>query len=352
MTCYKPLIRVEDLTKWEKAQDGHKYHPAKIISTDKLEQYWTTFTMGHYKYEQINCGNCIGCRIDYSREWANRGYLESLSYKNNYFVTLTYDDEHKPCEEELTTSEGITYTDMDGIEWNGILVPKDLQLFMKRLRSNMTRKYGQKTPIRFMACGEYGSKTKSPHYHLILYNLQLPADSFYNPRVNWENNIYYQNHIIEEAWTEGISNIAEACWETIAYTARYITKKINGEASEDYYAMQGQIKEFFRVSNRPGIGKQYYEENKDKIYKNDQIMIRNNKGVHYIKPPNYYDMLFKKENPAEFEKIQKKRKKENIDQLKIKGQQTSLTLWEQLQVEEETKKQKTSALKRNFEREL
>lgn len=352
MTCYKPLIRVADLTKWETAKDGHRFHPAKVISTDRLENYWQTFSMGHYKYEQINCGNCIGCRIDKSREWANRGYLESLYYNQNYFVTLTYDDNHKPYVDEITTSEGITYTDQDGIEWNGILKLEDLQNFMKRLRSKMARKYKQKTRIRMMACGEYGTEKQRPHYHLIIFNLQLPADSFYNPRVNWENNIYYQNKIIEECWTDGISNIAEANWETMAYTARYITKKINGNQSEDLYAMKGQRKEFFVASNRPGIANKYYEQNKEKIYKNDQIMIQNNKGVHYVKPPDYFDKLYKAENPKAYEQLQKRRKKENLDKLKLKQQQTSLTTWEQLQVEEETKKQKTSALKRNFEREL
>lgn len=351
MTCYKPMIRVEDRTKWETALDGHKYHPAKIISSDRLEEFDHKFSMGHYKYTQINCGECIGCRLDYSREWANRGYLESLQYKHNYFITLTYDEDHLPEAEEVTTSSGLTFTELEEYEWKGILVPKEFTQFMKNLRQIMKRDYNV-DGVRFMGCGEYGGEGARPHYHIILFNCPLPEETFYNPRISWGKDVYYQNTIIERAWTKGISNICEANWNNIAYTARYITKKINGTGSEEEYAARGQIKEFFRTSRNPGIAREYYEKNKDEIYKTDQIMIKNKKGVHYVKPPKYFDQLYEKENPKEFEKIRKQRKKQTLDNLLIKGQTTSLTRWEQLQIEMTTKEQASSTLKRNLEKEL
>ena len=44
-------------------------------------------------FVQIPCGRCIGCRIDYSRAWADRCMLEMMDHKSNYFLTLTYNDE-------------------------------------------------------------------------------------------------------------------------------------------------------------------------------------------------------------------------------------------------------------------
>lgn len=62
----------------------------------------------------LACGRCIGCRLEYSRQWAVRCVHEASLYDDNCFITLTYDNENLP--------EG------------GTLVKKHFQDFMKRLR--------------------------------------------------------------------------------------------------------------------------------------------------------------------------------------------------------------------------
>lgn len=358
--CKAPLIRVENLNEWKKAKDGHMYHPARVFGSKQLEKFDNLLGKASLKelqegwgnWQLIPCGKCIECRLENSRQWATRGYLESIYYKNNYFVTLTYDDQHLPKVEEMTTEEGITYTEQPGIiDWHGCLNPKDLELFVKNLRKIMADKKIQAEGIRVMECGEYGNQNKEnpklgyrPHYHLILLNCNLPLDTFYNPRVDWQKAIHWQNKIIEAAWSEpgtkghpgkqkGICEICEANWNTIAYVARYVTKKIYGDESEDHYAMRGQKKEFFRVSNRPGIGRQYYEDHKEEIYKNDRVMIRNRNGTVWVNPPKYYDDLYEQEDPEHMEYIKKKRRKHMMDNLKIRGSTTSLDRWNQYQVE-------------------
>jgi len=44
----------------------------------------------------VPCGQCIGCRLDRSRDWANRCMLELRDHKESVFVTLTYDNDHVP----------------------------------------------------------------------------------------------------------------------------------------------------------------------------------------------------------------------------------------------------------------
>lgn len=344
--CYKPIVRAEDHWNWTKAKDGHLYHPAKVFSTDRLEEYQNKAEFGRYTYDLVPCGQCIGCRLENSRMWANRGYLESLSSQHNYFVTLTYDDEWLTIPEEFTTDEGLTFTEIDELGWKGTLVPNEFKQFMNTLRKIFERDYNF-TGIRFMGCGEYGEQGRRPHYHFILFNCPFPAETFYNPRVNWEKNVYWQNTILERAWTKGISNITDANWNNIAYVARYVTKKMKGQGSEEFYACQGEIKEFFRTSRDPGIGRDYYEAHKNEIYKNDKILIRNNKGNHWVTPPKYFDNLYEKECPELFEKVKKKRKKATIAALKVKAETTSLTQWEQLQIELATKEQQTLTLRRN-----
>lgn len=353
MACYHPMIRIEDLTVWNKAKDGHKYHPAKIIKQEdlndieKLKKYQGGM---HYKTTIIPCNKCIGCRLDYSKEWANRAYLESLLYPNNsnWFVTLTY------CDEALTINE--EYKDKNGITWyiedneRATLVPEDLHRFLNTLRKIMERDYGV-TGIRYLACGEYGEENLRPHYHIILLNCPLPSETFYNAKLK-RGYFYYQNKIIERAWNQeekGISNISEASWNCISYTARYITKKVNGELATEVYDMNGIIKEFFRMSRDPGIGKPYYDIYKDKIYETDSILISNKSGIHREKPPQYFDSLLEKEKPEKWKEIKRKREAEGINSTRAKVEATSMFVRQQLEIEERSKEQQRKMLKREIE---
>lgn len=344
MTCYHPLIRLEERSRYVTAKDGHKYHKATVVSpeTGELDKLVDT---QKYKIQQIPCGQCIGCRLDYSKEWANRGYLESLYWDNNYFITLTYDDDHININDYVEDEEGFTYTN-DG-EWGGTLIPKDLQLFIKRLRKYM-KTHHDNDNIRYMACGEYGGQTARPHYHLIVFNLNLPTESFYNPRII-NKNYYYQNSVIEKCWKYGFSNICPSNWNTIGYVARYITKKINGKESDQYYAEKGQVKEFFRVSLKPAIGEQYYRDHWQEIYERDEIIIVNRAGAVASKPPKYFDELFKKDHPEEYKILQRKRQRESKNGNVLKDSLTSMLRQERLEVEERSQDEKTQKLIRAYE---
>lgn len=367
MACYHPLIRVEDRSKRIRAKDGHYYFKATVISADKFELERTENT-NYFKKQIIPCGKCIGCRLDYSREWANRGYLESLTSEGTWFVTLTYNEDMIKVPDWVEDPSGITYCNPG--DWGGTLVPKDLELFLKNLRQIIQRNYKKAKrawkkdkkmdkprkprPIRYMACGEYGSETERPHYHLIIFNLELPENDLYHPRLI-NKNVYYQSHLIERCWTKkdgsfrGICNICPASWNTIAYTARYITKKVNGAQKDVHYGEKGQMPEFFRVSRMPGIGEQYYREHWEEIYKNDSIVIHNREGAITTKPPKYYDELFQQEHPEEWKEIQRRRRLDGKMAELVKDSMTSLSRQERLEIEERSKDEKNLALVRHFE---
>lgn len=110
---------------------------------------------------QLPCGQCIGCRIDRSRQWANRCMLELQYHDSAYFVTLTYDDFHIPKAYYPDPETGEVHTSYT-------LCKRDFQLWMKRLRKKFSD-----DKIRFFACGEYGGQTKRPHYHAIVFGLHL-----------------------------------------------------------------------------------------------------------------------------------------------------------------------------------
>lgn len=344
MPCYHPLLRIENEHMYATAIDGHKYHPARIEKPDDINQRLEDLkNTPFYKKTIIPCRKCIGCRLDYSREWANRGYLEAKKSDNNYFVTLTYDDNYIYIPDTFISKNGITYTKTD--DWNGTLIKDHFSKFIHDLRQIMDREQNHKG-FKFLGCGEYGGKTNRPHYHVILFNIPLPSDTFYNSRlINKE--FYFQNKYIERSWRYGISNITTATWSTIAYVSRYVTKKIYGTQAEEEYSSKGQIPEFIRMSK--GIGRDYYENEKSNIYKNDEIIIKNRQGVHSTIPPKYFDKLYEKENPEKFNEIKNKRKKEIKDINKIKDKTFSMGRLEHLEIEERTHEEKHKKLKRHLE---
>lgn len=292
MSCYKPNYMYINKS---------IYHPeTKFIHHDKMnDNFFKNFDKLN-KFEKvvpIPCGCCIGCRLDYSRNWANRCYLESLNHKHNYFITFTYDDENVPL----------------GSYGNYSLEPKHFTDFLKRLRIFYKRKYNH-DGIKYMVCGEYGSNTFRPHYHAIFFNLPIfdlsedftSIDDSGDIRVNQfksNGSIYYFSKELNDLWKHGNILIGEANWQSMAYVSRYIVKKQLG-ASKSNYIDLGIVPEFLHVSN--GIGKDYYLLNKDKIYELDNLSVLHEYPIT-IKPPRYYDYLLNKENEDLFKEIKKNR---------------------------------------------
>lgn len=230
-----------------------------------------------YKFLTIPCGQCIGCRIEYSKQWATRMLLENEYSSESHFVTLTYDDEHVPKHEYVEPDTGEIMTSLS-------LCKRDLQLFHKRLRRAFPE------GIRFFSCGEYGGRTLRPHYHSIYFNLPI-SDLQFHKRSSDGKFIYYISPTISEIWGKGHVLICDVSFETCAYVARYVTKKLKGEAKEayDFFNIEPV---FSLMSRRPGIGRQWFDDNWQKVYDSYIITVSSSKGGLRFKPPRYYDSIF------------------------------------------------------------
>lgn len=319
-------------------------HPAQTFDL-KDERIWfdkkNKRSLKIMKSEPIKlpCGRCIGCKLDYSREWANRCMLELDSSKENYFLTLTYDDRHLPYKEQIEPITGVKVS-------KPTLYPRHMQLFLKRLR----KRFPDST-IRFFGCGEYGEKNHRPHYHLILFNCPL-GDSMHYFK-SFRGYQYFISDVINDLWTStdletdgeslGYHLITNVTWDTCAYVARYCLKKAKGDDYFKYASDNDVEKEFIRMSRRPGIGREYFERHKDKIYEVDQI----SEGFKSpIKPPKYYDRLFDVEHHFELEDIKNHRK----DLMSFAHDpESDLNEFEYNRLLERTKQSVVGRLPRNFE---
>lgn len=334
MSCYHPLKRFSIGINPQTGKSLGKVVPYETDHIEKIRGSYIPVTVSNrsdladscfYEYVEIPCGQCIGCRLDYSRQWADRMLLEYDHTKKACFVTLTYNDTFVP---HTDISEDI-YT----------LRKEDLQKFMKRLREHFDG-----VEIRFYACGEYGSHTFRPHYHIILFGLdkedfaEKPEKCKFNCnecfRICGKNEIgnnYYSSCLLSYLWPYGFSMVADYSWNSGAYVSRYVTKKLKG-TSKELYEQFHLVPPFTQMSLKPGIGSFYYQENKEKFKELDIIPIPTEKGSKEIYRPKYFTNKLEKEFPEIFEEKKylsqflRERRKENIEM------QTSLCYTDYLEV--------------------
>lgn len=288
-----------------------------------------------YNFVEIPCGKCIGCRLKYSRDWADRCMLEAKKYDENYFVTLTYSEENVPMSDYFDEDTG-------ELSHMNTLRKRDFQLFMKRLR----KKYGD--GIRFFSAGEYGSTTFRPHYHAILFNIHFDDLELMYERDGYR---YYKSESLNKVWKNGFCIVSTCTWETCAYVARYVCKKRSDDDTDryldDFYQRYGLEKEFVLMSRRPGIARDFFDSNKEDIYKYDELFVSTSKGSQKRKPPRYFDKLFEELYPDEFAFVKANRK--NVAELhkNLKMKETSLSYTDMLKSEEENKLSSIRQLKRD-----
>ena len=292
-----------------------------------------------YEFMKLPCGKCIECRLAYSRQWADRCMLEAKNWENNYFLTLTYDDEHLTPGRQIDIETGEVFEAP-----YATLVPEELTKFMKDLRRYYKYHYDHDN-IRFYACGEYGDKSGRPHFHVILFNMPIFDLEYFH--TNHAGDKLYLSETIANIWGKGHVIVGDVTWNSAAYTARYVMKKIKGPKAKETYDSMGLVPEFVRMSRGEGIGRAYYEANKDKIYEHDEIVITNGKGLaKVIKPSKYYDRLYDIENPEIMAAIKAKRQELAKESMQVILSKTSLTEKEYLEVRERKKIKQVELLKR------
>lgn len=299
----------------------------------------------NYSFEKVPCKWCSGCQEKYSKEWATRCMLEAAQYEHNYFITLTYNENHIPKDDELVNYKTGEIFQNDNWE-QGHLEPEDLTRFNKSVREYW-RTHFNHTGIKFYASGEYGGLTRRPHYHMIMFNLPIKLEDLRIYKIK-NGHILWDCDILTKIWGKGFVGLAEVNWDTCAYTARYVMKKLKGKKSDEQYYEQGMRPEFVRMSRRPGIGIDFFKENVQEIYKNDEIILQGHaEKIQPVKPPEYFDRMFRDIEPERMDEIKAIRKQIAEESTKIKNLNTDLTESERLCVEEKQKLCKWQTLARN-----
>lgn len=202
----------------------------------------------------LPCGQCVGCRLEKSRQWAVRCMHEASLHDRNCFLTLTFNGGALPVDMSLSKRH-----------W---------QLFAKRMRRAMG-------PFRFYMAGEYGELNARPHYHALCFGVDFPDRKFHKRSASGAD--LFVSAQLAELWPYGFSYIGAVSFESAAYVARYVMKKVSGDRAVEHYA--GREPEFSLMSRRPGIGRGWIERFKDDVYPSDEVIVRGRR----CRPPRYYD---------------------------------------------------------------
>jgi len=273
MPCYKPLTAYRSKEINESGKRGIVFNPQRAEQPDEPLD--------------LPCGQCVGCRLERSRQWAIRCIHEAQMHEDNCFVTLTFNP--------ASLSKRQNPLSLD---------KKEFQDFMKRLRKHFNAK-----KIRYFHCGEYGDRYGRPHYHAILFGLDFQDKQLHQVR---NGNRLYTSRTLERIWGKGFCSIGDVTFESAAYVARYILKKVTGEHAWHHYADidydTGEIKnvkapEYTTMSRRPGIAADWFARFGSDVYPSDFITVNGKK----MRAPKYYDKLMEQTRPYEMEDIKNER---------------------------------------------
>ena len=291
------------------------YHPISAFKTANGEVVFQELARyGNSTPIKIPCGQCIGCKLERSRQWGVRCMHEAQMHKQNCFITLTYNEENTPERGNLNYS--------------------DFQRFMKRLRKHAN------VNIRYYMGGEYGSTTKRPHFHACIFGWDF-SDRLYFKRTE-SGEIIYTSRTLERLWPYGFSSIGNVTFQSAAYIARYCTSKVTGDAAKIHYRREDENGEYFltpefsHMSLKPAIGKTWLEKYRNDVYNHDYVIVNGVKAT----PPKYYDKLLKRWDSDKLEALKEERETRSL-------QHKEDNTWQRLEAKEQFQKQRIKSLRRN-----
>lgn len=210
----------------------------------------------------LPCGKCLGCRSLRATQWAQRCEHECREHASNIFLTLTYSDHHLPP--------------------GAALRPGDLVKFLKRLRKRAGR-------FRFFACGEYGETTGRPHYHSLLFGLELQGE-----RVGKD---LYRSPLLSEVWPFGEHKFGPATPAAANYIAKYNLKQV-GDGSFDITTGEARQPPFLRMSRRPGIGSRWLARYREDLRAGYMVV-----DGHRVPIPRSYLRRLERDDPELLDQI-------------------------------------------------
>lgn len=255
----------------------------------------------------VPCGKCPECLKRRVSAWSFRLMEEEKNSTSAHFITLTYDTKHVP------------------ISRNGFmtLCKDDVQKFFKRLRKASA--LISEVSIKYYLCGEYGGRTKRPHYHAIVFN--VPSQM-----------------LIERSWMLGTIDYGTVSGASVGYTLKYMHKrKMIPQHKNDDRSM-----EFSLMSK--GIGESYITPKTERYHKADLVnrmclTIENGKKI--AMPRYYKDKIYTESQRVQIASWAKQKSEQTAEKIQ-RAYRGKNYVWDKTEADLQSfRKQDSSSLKRD-----
>lgn len=222
----------------------------------------------------VPCGRCRMCKVRRADEWALRCVHELSDGVPAVFATLTFDDAHLPSD--------------------GSLSKRTLQLFLKRLRKGM-----EPRKVRYLACGEYGSRERRPHYHAVLFGVsledhELELVSRWSVEKGWK----CFGGPVKDAWPFGFVVLGTVTHQSARYVMEYLHKAYAGDYVKEVY---GDLVQPFRLQSQ-GLGRKYVDEFEERLVSDLAVRVRGES----VGLPRYYAARLQERYPELRPRLQEK----------------------------------------------
>jgi hypothetical protein len=185
-------------------------------------------------------------------------------HDENSFLTLTYSDSN-------LQSPRLDYG--------------HFQRFLKRLRERTGVK------LSYFVTGEYGEKTKRPHWHCIIFGWR-PPDCVYL-RSNDGGDLIYTSALVDDLWGYNDpevkpNEVGDVTFESAGYVARYAAKKlVHGDDGHDYEPIS-------KKSTRPAIGVSWLKKYWTDVFNHGNCEVMTKNGPVSSSIPRYYEKWLQK----------------------------------------------------------
>lgn len=289
MGCNKPWYKTYDYGRMAKEGTGKVRWKMLGQSLQLPDIAHIRKVYGDENIETNGCHVCVGCRTDYVRSWAIRSHLESTMFDNNWFITLTYDNDHLPFNSSIYYPHVQTF-------FKDLRYHADKGQMFIDMKSDGT--FTATDKFYYYGSAEYGTQRGRPHYHALVFN--LPLDGLSTWRTG--KNPLWRAPKLEQVWKRGMVIVGRVEYGSAAYVASYMFDKEKGSGKKLYVPYDdntvfdyntGELMKKIapeRSFSSKGVGKLWFSKYWKDVYPSDTVVVN---GREY-KPPRYFDDLMKK----------------------------------------------------------
>lgn len=248
------------------------------VNTRLVRNKWTR------KLVRVSCGKCKACQQEKAIARSNRIRNHSRNGYIALFVTLTYSplfipyilrsdlendievpiyrdasvryykgkvsvDTHRVLLDKVYITEKVSFASIPAPvksprDYIGVIYYRDVQNFMKRLRINLLRDFNYEDQISYYSCAEYGSCSKRPHMHLLIF---IRPDDEEKVR-----------SAIVKSWPFADPVRTERFIEVAKNAASYVASYVNSHFTSDSVLAYPAFKQVHSYSKDFGCGQKFF----------------------------------------------------------------------------------------------